>query len=187
MVDQLSARILLVGDAGVGKTSILLRYAENSFEDQQNEFDSKVKTVTVKGREVKLTLMDTAGQERFRTLTSGSYRGIDGVFICYAVNDTGSFSNVPQWLQEVTKYAQNPNLVKVLAGNKADLPDHTVAKDEGNTYGSSNGMKFFETSAKDNTGISEAFQWIVEEIIKVQLGGDEGADESGGKGCCTLL
>jgi len=98
-----------------------------------------------------------------------------------------TFSNVPQWLQEVTKYAQNPNLVKVLAGNKCDLPDHTVTKEEGNTYGSSNGMKFFETSAKDSIGITEAFQWIVEEIIRVQTGDDDGGNDSGGKGCCTLL
>jgi len=186
-MDPIVVRILLVGDAGVGKTSILLRYAENTFEEQQGEFDSKVKTLNVKGHEVKLTLMDTAGQERFRILTSGSYRGIDGVFICYNVTDTQTFSNVPQWLQEVTKYAQNPNLVKVLAGNKSDLPDHTVAKEEGNTYGSSNGMKFFETSAKDNVGITEAFQWIVEEIIRIQTGGDEGGDDDGGKHCCTLL
>jgi len=186
-MDAVTVRVLLVGDAGVGKTSILLRYAENSFEEQQSEFDSKVKTVKVNNREVKLTLMDTAGQERFRTLTSGSYRGIDGVFICYNVTDTATFSNVPQWLQEVTKYAQNPNLVKVLAGNKCDLPDHAVTKEEGNTYGSSNGMKFFETSAKDNIGVSDAFQWIVEEILRVQTGGDEGGDESGGGGCCTLL
>jgi len=186
-MEQAVARILLVGDAGVGKTSILLRYAENTFEEQQSEFDSKLKTVTVKGREVKLTLMDTAGQERFRTLTSGSYRGIDGVFICYNVTDTNTFSNVPQWLQEVTKYAQNPNLVKVLAGNKCDLPDHTVTKEEGNTYGSSNGMQFFETSAKDNIGITEAFQWIVEEILKVQTGSGDDGEDSDGKGCCTLL
>jgi len=186
-MEQIVIRILLVGDAGVGKTSILLRYAENSFEEQQSEFDSKVKTLNVKGHEVKLTLMDTAGQERFRTLTSGSYRGIDGVFICYNVTDTGTFSNVPQWLQEVTKYAQNPNLVKVLAGNKCDLPDHAVAKEEGNTYGSSNGLKFFETSAKDNIGITEAFQWIIEEIIRIQTGDEEGGNDSGGKGCCTLL
>lgn len=186
-MEQLVVRVLLVGDAGVGKTSILLRYAENSFEEQQNEFDSKYKTLTVKGREVKLTLMDTAGQERFRTLTSGSYRGVDGVFICYNVTDSSTFSNVPQWLQEVTKYAQNPNLVKVLAGNKCDLPDHAVSKEEGNTYASSNGMKYFETSAKDNIGITDAFQWIVEEIVRVQTGDDDDGNSGGGGGCCTLL
>jgi len=186
-MEPVSVRILLVGDAGVGKTSILLRYVENSFEEQQNEFESKTKTLTVKGREVKLTLMDTAGQERFRTLTSGSYRNIDGVFICYNVTDTASFSNVPQWVQEVTKYAQNPNLVKVLCGNKCDLPDHAVTKDEGNTYGSSNGMKFFETSAKDNVGVSEAFQFIVEKVLQVQDGGDEADNDGSGKGCCTIM
>jgi len=179
-------RVLLVGDAGVGKTSILLRYVENSFEEQQNEFDSKTKTLTIKGQEVKLTLMDTAGQERFRTLTSGSYRGIDGVFICYSVTDSGTFTNVPQWVLEVTKYAQNPNLVKVLLGNKCDLPDHAVQKDEGNTYGSSNGMKYFEVSAKDNIGIADAFQYIIEKIIHVQMDGDE-ADDGSKKGCCLLM
>jgi len=185
-MEEIVIRVLLVGDAGVGKTSILLRYAENTFEEQQNEFDQKTKSLTVKGQDVKLTLMDTAGQERFRTLTSGSYRGIDGVFICYNVSDTATFSNVPKWLQEVTKYAQNPNLVKVLAGNKCDLEDHTVTKDEGNTYGSSNGMKFFETSAKDNIGITEAFQWMVEEIIRIQNVPEDGGNDSGGKGCCLL-
>jgi len=186
-MEPVNIRILLVGDAGVGKTSILLRYVENSFEEQQAEFESKTKSITVKGRDVKLTLMDTAGQERFRTLTSGSYRGIDGVFICYNVTDTSTFSNVPQWVQEVTKYAQNPNLVKVLIGNKSDLPDHAVAKDEGNTYGSGNGMKFFETSAKDNTGITEAFQFIAEKIIHVQEGSEEADSDGSGKGCCIVM
>lgn len=186
-MEQVNIRVLLVGDAGVGKTSILLRYVENTFEDQQAEFESKTKTLTVKGRDVKLTLMDTAGQERFRTLTSGSYRGIDGVFICYSATDTGSFSNVPQWVQEVTKYAQNPNLVKVLIGNKCDLSDQEVLKDEGNTYGTSNGMKFFETSAKENVGISDAFQYIVEKVLNIQDGGDESEDDGEGRRCCTLL
>jgi len=185
-MEPVVVRVLLVGDAGVGKTSILLRFVENSFEEQQSEFESKTKTMTVKGRDVKLTLMDTAGQERFRTLTSGSYRGIDGVFICYNVSDTATFSNVPQWVQEVTKYAQNPNLVKVLVGNKSDLADHAVTKDEGNTYGTSNGMKFFETSAKDNVGITEAFQYIVEKIINVQEGGDDADSDGKSKGCCIL-
>jgi len=186
-MEQVNVRVLLVGDAGVGKTSILLRYVENSFEEQQNEFESKTKSLTVKGHDVKLTIMDTAGQERFRTLTSGSYRGIDGVFICYNVTDNASFSNVPQWVQEVTKYAQNPSLVKVLLGNKCDLPDHAVTKDEGNTYGSSNGMKFFETSAKDNVGITDAFQYIVEKVIHVQEGGDEDDGDGKSKGCCVIM
>jgi len=186
-MEPVAIRVLLVGDAGVGKTSILLRYVENTFEEQQSEFESKTKSVTVMGHDVKLTLMDTAGQERFRTLTSGSYRGIDGVFICYNVSDNTSFSNVPQWVQEVTKYAQNPNLVKVLIGNKSDLPDHAVAKDEGNTYGSSNGMKFFETSAKDNVGINEAFQFIIERIINVQEGSDEAENDGSSNGCCLIM
>ena len=183
-MEPIVIRILLVGDAGVGKTSVLMRYAEDSFEQQQPDFEAKYKTLDVRGHVVKLTLMDTAGQERFRTLTSGSYRGADGVIICYDVSDTATFSNVPQWLQEVSRYSQNPQLVKVLAGNKTDLADHAVTKEEGSTYAASNSMEFFEMSAKDNVGVNEAFQWTVDKIVRIQCG--ESDSDGSGKGCCLV-
>lgn len=99
-----------------------------------------------------------------------------------------SFKNVPQWLQEVTKYALNPNLAKVLVANKIDLAsERVITADEGSTYGSSNGMQFFEVSAKDNTGVAEAFQWIAGEVLRRTGNDDAGAAEGSDKKCCVLL
>lgn len=91
---------------------------------------------------------------------------------------------MPQWLQEVSRYSQNPQLVKVLAGNKTDLADHAVTKEEGSTYAASNSMEFFEMSAKDNVGVNEAFQWTVDKIVRIQCG--ESDSDGSGKGCCLV-
>ena len=100
-----------------------------------------------------------------------------------------SFKNVPQWLQEVTKYAQNPSLAKVLVANKVDLAsERVITTDEGNTYGSSNGMQFFEVSAKEGTNVAEAFQWIAGEVLR-RTGNDDAPtpESTGKKSCCCLL
>ena len=101
-------KVLLIGDAGVGKSSLLLRYTEDKFDEALGStigVDFKVKTGEADGKRVKLTLWDTAGQERFRTLTSSYYRGAQGVVLVYDVTRRATFDDLQRWLEEVDAYA----------------------------------------------------------------------------------
>ena len=130
-------KVLLIGDAGVGKSSILLRFTDDSFEEQMAStigVDFRVKTVTLGGKTVKLTIWDTAGQERFRTLTSSYYRGCHGVILVYDVNERESFTHLQQWLEELELYSTTQHFVKLLVGNKIDVKDRQVTVEEAETF-----------------------------------------------------
>ena len=101
-------KILLIGNSGAGKSCILMRYSENQF---TNNFyntigvDFKVKNLQIDGKDVKLQIWDTAGQDRFRTITSSYYRGANGILIVYDCTDKESFENIKTWMSEIDKYA----------------------------------------------------------------------------------
>jgi Ras-related protein Rab-1A len=110
----------------------------------------------------------SAGQERFRTITSAYYRGADGIILVYDTTDRESFSHVDSWLTEVNKYA-NESTVKVLVGNKSDKTnDRLVTTDEGMKKAESLGLSFIETSAKDSTHIEEAFSLISRQLVRIR-------------------
>nr|XP_032836009.1 ras-related protein Rab-35 isoform X2 [Petromyzon marinus] len=98
-------KLLIIGDSGVGKSSLLLRFSDNVFSGSHITtigVDFKIRTMDVGGERVKLQIWDTAGQERFRTITSTYYRGTHGVIVVYDVTSAESFVNVQRWLQEIT-------------------------------------------------------------------------------------
>jgi Ras-related protein Rab-1A len=160
-------KILIIGDAATGKSSMLLRFTDDSFDDHIQStigVDFKVKHLDMHGKRVKLTIWDTAGQERFRTITSSYYRGAHGIIVVYDVTDQESFNNVKQWLQEIDRYACE-NVNKLLVGNKCDLTtkkvvDYTTAKE----YADQLGIPFLETSAKNATNVEQAFMTMAAEI-----------------------
>ena len=127
-------KMLLIGNSGVGKSCLLVRYAENSF--NENFFntigvDFKIKTISLDNQNIKLQIWDTAGQERFRTLTASYYRGAHGIIVVYDVTDRDTFENVRQWMQEIDKFATD-NVCKVIVGNKCDLDEsRKVSTEEG--------------------------------------------------------
>ena len=131
----------------------------------------------VNGKKVKLQIWDTAGQERFKNITSSYYRGGNGVLVVYDITDRESFENLTSWLIEIEKNA-NKNVYKLLIGNKCDLEDkRKISTQEGKEFAESNGMKFIETSAKDNTKVQEAFELLTTEIIKANLNKEKGPSE----------
>jgi len=163
-------KVLMIGDAGVGKSSMLLRFTDDSFDDHIQStigVDFKVKHLDVAGKRIKLTIWDTAGQERFRTLTSSYYRGAQGVVLVYDVTRRDSFENLEQWLKEVKMYSPNngEGVVKLLVGNKVDL-DRKVGREEAEDWARSQGMLFLEASAKTKTGIRQCFMEVVNKIVE---------------------
>ncbi|KAI8749375.1 ras-related protein Rab-35 isoform X1, partial [Biomphalaria glabrata] len=150
-------KLLIIGDSGVGKSSLLLRFADNVFSGTYITtigVDFKIRTIEVNGERVKLQIWDTAGQERFRTITSTYYRGTHGVLVVYDVCSGESFANVQRWLHEID---QNCDVVnRILVGNKDDDPDRKVVlTQDAQRFAERMQIQLFETSAKENKNVEE--------------------------------
>ncbi|KAJ9556658.1 hypothetical protein OSB04_011272 [Centaurea solstitialis] len=160
-------KLLLIGDSGVGKSCLLLRFADDSYLDSYIStigVDFKIRTVEQDGKTIKLQIWDTAGQERFRTITSSYYRGAHGIIVVYDVTDQESFNNVKQWLSEIDRYASE-NVNKILVGNKCDLVANKVVSTEtAKAFADEIGIPFLETSAKDATNVEQAFMAMTASI-----------------------
>jgi len=161
-------KLLLIGDSGVGKSSILLRFTDDLFEEMSPTIgvDFKVKMMTVHRTKVKLTIWDTAGQERFRTLTAAYYRGAHGVILAYDVSRRETYENLRDiWLREVEMYCTGDSVVKMLVANKIDMDNRTVTRDGGSELARSLGTMFFECSAKTKVGVQNAFEELLLKIL----------------------
>jgi Ras-related protein Rab-1A len=162
-------KLLLIGDSGVGKSCLLLRFADDSYTESYIStigVDFKIRTIQLDGKTIKLQIWDTAGQERFRTITSSYYRGAHGIIVVYDVTEAESFNNIKQWLHEIDRYACE-GVNRLLVGNKCDLTtkrqvEYGSAKD----FAESLGVPFLETSAKSATNVEQAFITMASEIKK---------------------
>ncbi|KAJ8478586.1 hypothetical protein OPV22_022313 [Ensete ventricosum] len=162
-------KLLLIGDSSVGKSCLLLRFADDSYVDSYIStigVDFKIRTVELDGKTVKLQIWDTAGQERFRTITSSYYRGAHGIIIVYDITEMESFNNIRQWLSEIDRYASD-SVCKLLVGNKCDLVENRVVEiEKAKAFADSLGIPFIETSAKDSINVEKAFLTMCAEIKK---------------------
>lgn len=162
-------KILIIGESGVGKSSLLLRFTDDTFDPEQSAtigVDFKVKTLTVDGNRAKLAIWDTAGQERFRTLTPSYYRGAQGCILVYDVCSRQSFQKLEDWLNELETFSTKHDLIKMLVGNKIDRERREVTRDEGLKFARKHHMLFIEASAKTREGVQCAFEELVEKIIQ---------------------
>lgn len=162
-------KLLLIGDSGVGKTCILFRFADDQFNASFIStigIDFKIKTVNINGKRIKLQIWDTAGQERFHTITTSYYRGANGIMMVYDITNTKTFDSVTKWLSNVSDHA-SADVRKVLLGNKSDQEEkRMISTARGQEIAQANGIQFFETSAKDNVLITEAFLHLATEIFE---------------------
>mmetsp|Transcript_11198 Transcript_11198/g.27533 ORF Transcript_11198/g.27533 Transcript_11198/m.27533 type:complete len:211 (+) Transcript_11198:329-961(+) len=177
---ECKVRLLMIGDSGVGKSALLLRFSSDMFNPNYMAtigIDFRVKTLSLPNfaKPVKVQVWDTAGQERFRVLTRAYFRGADGILLTYDVTDQSSFLNVNYWMKQVYQVAGQG--VKVcLVANKCDRHnERVITKQEGKKLADSYKMKYFECSAKEGTGVDKLFDemsidtaFLVKERVKQQ-------------------
>ena len=162
-------KILILGETGVGKTSLLMRYVEDEFTNAHLPtigIDFKIKEVSINHKIYKLQIWDTAGQERFRTITKTYYRSSNGIILTYDVTNLNSFNKIRHWIQQINENAPE-GVSKILVGNKCDKSDKKISKEQGIKTADSYRMKFYETSAKNNNNINEAFKDLIKNILEI--------------------
>ena len=164
-------KIVVIGDAGVGKTCLMQRYMTGNFSaDYRTTVGADFLSTKITVEEVTYTLQiwDTAGQEKFQAIGAAFYRGSDCCIVVFDLSNRRSFENVSTWINEFTLQGEIPNPEKfpfVIIGNKCDKPDRQVTTEEAKEFFHSKELGYFETSAKEDIGISEAFKFITEQTI----------------------
>eukprot|EP00035_Acanthoeca_spectabilis_P001942 m.83846 g.83846 ORF g.83846 m.83846 type:complete len:299 (+) comp11248_c0_seq1:145-1041(+) len=159
-------KVLMIGDSCAGKSSLLLRMSDDTFTDRFIStigVDFRVRTVRHSGLSVMLQIWDTAGHERFRTITSSYYRGAHVVMILYDTTDPESLAGIPGWLKEIDRYATE-GVKKILVGTKTDGV-RMINRDEAEALARSLGIPHVETSAKTDTNVKGAFMAAVAPLL----------------------
>ena len=172
-------KLVLIGNTGVGKSSLLFRFSENVWEDKFIPtigvdfvrifiiISQKLKTLEVDGKKVKLQIWDTAGQEKFRNINASYYKGANGILVVYDITNRETFDGLTSWLIEIEKNSSK-DVYKLLIGNKNDLDEkRQITYNEGKEFASINGMEFFETSAKTAYKVQDAFELLTRDIIRI--------------------
>lgn len=168
-------KVVLLGDGGVGKSSLMNRFVSGKFDSQSFhtigvEFLNK--DITVEGQSYTLQIWDTAGQERFKSLRIPFYRGSDLCLLVYAVDDIKSFKNLAMWRKEFLYYAdvrEKDNFPFILLGNKIDVNERAVSQEEAHHFCKEiGGIPYYETSAKDSTNVDVAFNAAVKRLNELE-------------------
>lgn len=162
-------KIVLIGDSGVGKSNLLMRFTRNEFNLESKStigVEFATKNVQVDSKTVKAQIWDTAGQERYRAITNAYYRGAGGALLVYDISKRPSFTNLAHWLSELREHA-GQGIVVMVVGNKSDLETkREVDTEEASQFCQKNGLFFIETSALNASNVDAAFEKILSEIYR---------------------
>ena len=171
-------KVLLLGDSDVGKSSLILRYTEETFNSKLVNsigVDFKMKKKEIDGKIIKVQIWDTAGHERFRSITYSYYRGANAIIIVFDLSDKKSFISITEWLKQIEKHAKE-NVFKFLVGNKSDLIDERkVTYEEAKQYADEHDLPYIETSAKEGININELFDSSIKTFLSMtkSFGGEK--------------
>jgi len=167
-------KIMLVGDAGVGKSCILNRYTNSTFNPEYSStigLDFSHRTLSHRGKIIRLQIWDTAGQERFRTITSSYYRGSHGILLVYDITENRTFEHLEYWKGQIEEFS-NPNVRVMIVGNKCGATEsgagRVVEPQRGRALADEWHYLYSETSARTGQGVDEAFLALVDSILEVQ-------------------
>ena len=162
-------KLILIGDSAVGKTSLIQRYVMNKFDSVYKSTigcDFLAKTVFVQKVEYNLQIWDTAGHERFSSMTTSYYRGSDGVVVVFDVTNANSFNNVENWIDDYKKVMNGKDVPIVICGNKVDLYNRMVSSETARTWCSNRNYTYIETSAATCQGVRDLFMEVVNVIAE---------------------
>lgn len=193
-------KLLFIGDSGVGKSCILQRFTDCVYVDSYIStigVDFKIRTININEKVIKLQIFDTAGQERFRSITSSYYKGAHGIFTVYDITEPQSFEHIRMWNEEIQKYAM-PNVHIFVVGSKLDLELlRRVETEEARLYADAHSFGFMECSAKTNANIDYLFEEMAKQLMKSRIQNlqdrnnprgslplDNGTNLLGKKNCC---
>ena len=162
-------KILLIGDLGVGKSCVILRYVEGDFPGNIMSsigVDFKTKQIDLDDRLIKLQIWDTAGHEKFRTITTSYYKSAHAIIILYDITQKASFDHIRNWITEIDKFGKH-GVLKVIVGNKLDMENNRkITKEAAENLALKYGIKLWEVSAKDNTNIEEMFLDTIKTLLE---------------------
>ena len=172
--NEINLKILILGDSSVGKTSLLLQYADGYFPTiyvATIGIEYKVKKININGADINLQIWDTAGEERFRSITQNYMKGADGILYVYDITQKSSFDNLKTWIRQSEEITEG--FKKIIVGNKSDLEnERRIQKETVQKFCDERNIKGIEVSAKAGTKVSEAFETLAKLII-----GDKSKDE----------
>ena len=162
-------KLVIIGDSGVGKSCILLRFADDTFTENYYStigVDFRFKCVDIGERKCKLQIWDTAGQERFKTVTSAYYRGADGIIIVFDQTDKESYNNIQHWIEDISRYSTDEP-AKIIIANKDDMAEEKkiVKNEDINELEKKTGLEVIKTSAKTGDNVEYAFKKLAQQLI----------------------
>lgn len=169
--DELVFKVLSLGDSGVGKTCLILRYTDNTFDDSSLAtigVDFKLKSIEYKSRKAKMKIWDTAGQEKYKLLTQQYYKNADGILLMFDTNNYSSFERISYWMEQIKLFAHLESTPIILIGTKTDKNERKVDIKEAEEAAKKFNLDFIETSAKKNENISQVFELLYEKIFEVK-------------------
>ena len=163
-------KYVIVGNASVGKSCLLVRFTDDKFDiDYKTTIgvDFKFKNVQIEDSNIKLQIWDTAGQEKYQSITKSFYKGADGVIIVFDLTSEESFLNVQtSWLEEVQKHCTT-DIELMLIGNKSDLTSQIeVQRQKAQEFAQQNNMLYYEASAMEGTNVFEAFNQFTKNVFE---------------------
>ena len=165
--DIMSIKIILIGNSGVGKSSILQRYVCDTFDSHSDSticIEYGQKTIKINKLTYSLNIWDTAGQERYRSVIQGYYRNVDGVLLCFDPTNEQSFKDLDKWINEFKNISDNVNII--LVSTKMDIQDKDkiITQNQSRTYANNRKLKFMNVSAKNNINIEECFNYLISKM-----------------------
>ena len=174
--DMITYKILLLGDSMVGKSTFIIRFCEGKFEDETFistiGLDTKTKYILHKNHKIQLKIWDTAGEERFHSITKNTFKGANGILLMYDISNYDTFKHIKNWISDIKNNAnvEFDKIAIIILGNKSDLSDELrkVDKDDIEKFENENeGLKIMEVSVKNNYNVNESMMALIDRMLEL--------------------
>ena len=173
--DNIVFNILLLGNQAVGKTSFILRFCEDTFNDLQlssSGIDIKNKEIKRRDKNIKLKIFDTAGQERFKSISKSYFKKADGILLLYDISNKDTFDSIISWVESIKECLDLSEIGILIVGNKCEIPDEekVVNNEMKEKLENDLKVKVMEASARDNKNVEECYMYLVDKMMEIKLG-----------------